>query len=71
MFILTIIMNRNIIQKRQKFSIKEPKTIRKIVHSKWCIESNLNGLTINQIIEEMIFSFICQKWRMSYVTFDG
>jgi Transposase DDE domain len=31
----------------------------------------LYGLTMKQIIEEMICSFISQKWRMSWVTFDG
>lgn len=31
----------------------------------------LYGLTIKQIIEEMICSFISQKWRMSWLTFDG
>lgn len=31
----------------------------------------LYELTIKQIIEEMVSSYISQKWRMSYVTFDG
>ena len=31
----------------------------------------LYGLTIKQIVEEMLSSYISQKWRMSYVTFDG
>jgi len=28
-------------------------------------------LTIKQIVEEMISSYIIQKWRMSFITFDG
>ena len=31
----------------------------------------LYELAINHIVEEMVSSYISQKWRMSYVTFDG
>jgi len=31
----------------------------------------LYGLAINHIVEEMICSYITQKWRMSWLTFDG
>lgn len=31
----------------------------------------LYGLRVKQIVEEMIISFISERWRMSYETFDG
>ena len=31
----------------------------------------LYELAINHIVEEMVSSYISQKWRMSWVTFDG